>query len=242
MVTPVLYSFEPVIAASKQLPYRGCPDALPFAGEKSQRVFRAVLHAFHTKNTLRAVLPVSRIICYVNIHGTYAFALSAIYAFVFFAFDANQRKITHRLKKHGDRTEIFAERPVVFEYERKSDTYPVIGDIARYERPEHDPFDIADLCKKKGCHKNKRRGECEISDPSDLLSRLRRDFIWEKIQHHCSPAGISAPSAAEYQRPEYLCNSIMYGCRFKHDCKEIIPESLDLHVFMTYQSEIDKHI
>ena len=30
MVTPVLYSFEPVIAASKQLPYRGCPDRGPF--------------------------------------------------------------------------------------------------------------------------------------------------------------------------------------------------------------------
>ena len=28
MVMPVLYSFEPVIAASKQLHYRGCPESV----------------------------------------------------------------------------------------------------------------------------------------------------------------------------------------------------------------------
>ena len=53
----------------------------------SQRVFGAILYAFHAKD-----------------------------AFVFIALDADQREITYGLKENGDRTDIFAECPVVFAY------------------------------------------------------------------------------------------------------------------------------
>ena len=34
----------------------------------------------------------------------------------------------------------------------------------------------------------------------------------------------------------------MDRCRLKYTCEEIVPESLDLHVFIADQSEIDKHV
>ena len=34
----------------------------------------------------------------------------------------------------------------------------------------------------------------------------------------------------------------MDGCSLKYSCEEIVPEALDLHVFITDQSEIDKHV
>ena len=34
----------------------------------------------------------------------------------------------------------------------------------------------------------------------------------------------------------------MDGCSLKHACEQIIPEFLDLYVFVTDQSKIDKHI
>ena len=34
----------------------------------------------------------------------------------------------------------------------------------------------------------------------------------------------------------------MDGCRLKHTCKEIIPESFDLHIFIADQPEINKHV
>ena len=81
-----------------------------------------------------------------------------------------------------------------------------------------------------------------IPDPPQLLSRLLWHLVRQEIQHHGRPAGISAPSASENQRPEYLCYGIMDGCRLKYTCEEIVPESLDLHVFVTNQAEIDQHV
>ena len=34
----------------------------------------------------------------------------------------------------------------------------------------------------------------------------------------------------------------MDGGRLKHSCEQIIPESFNLHIFLTDQSEIDKHV
>jgi hypothetical protein len=34
----------------------------------------------------------------------------------------------------------------------------------------------------------------------------------------------------------------MNGCRLKGPRKKVIPEPFDLHVFMTYQAEINQHI
>lgn len=73
-------------------------------------------------------------------------------------------------------------------------------------------------------------------------SRLLWHFVGQKIQHHSCPAGISAPSASKYQRSEYFGYGIMYCCSLKHACEQIIPESLDLHIFVTYQPKIDKHV
>ena len=76
-------------------------------------------------------------------------------ALIRFAFDSEQREVTHGLKENSDRADILTERPIVFEYEGKDDTNSVIGDISCYECPEHNFFDIADFCKEKGRHENK---------------------------------------------------------------------------------------
>ena len=96
--------------------------------------------------------------------------------------------------------------------------------------------------KEQCCNKYERGGKGDIPDPPQLPPRLLWHFIGQEIQHHGRPTGISAPSAPEYQRSEYLGHGIMDGGCLKHACEQIIPEALDLHVFVADQSKIDKHI
>ena len=98
------------------------------------------------------------------------------------------------------------------------------------------------MSKEQCCNKDQRSRKGDIPDPSYFSSRLFWHFVGQKIQHHSCPAGISAPSASKYQRSEYFGYGIMYCCSLKHACEQIIPESLDLHIFVTYQPKIDKHV
>ena len=74
--------------------------------------------------------------------------------FIRITFDSDQWEVTHRLEENSDRADILTERSVVFEYEGKNDTDPVIDDVPRYKCPKHNPFDIADFCKEKRWYEN----------------------------------------------------------------------------------------
>ena len=51
-----------------------------------------------------------------------------------------------------------------------------------------------------------------------------------------------APSSAKHQWSEYFCYGIVYCCCFKYTCKQIVPEALNLHIFITDESKIYKHV
>ena len=62
-----------------------------------QSVFGTVIYTLETKDALCSILSFSRIVCYIYIHRTDPSAFSAADAFLPVTFDADQRKITHRL-------------------------------------------------------------------------------------------------------------------------------------------------
>ena len=63
----------------------------------SECVFGTILDTLHAEDTLRAVFPSPGIIGHIHIHGTYAFALSAVDAQILITFHTHQRKIAHGL-------------------------------------------------------------------------------------------------------------------------------------------------
>ena len=98
------------------------------------------------------------------------------------------------------------------------------------------------LCQEQRRHKDKRRREYEIPYPSDALSWLLGRLVGQKVQHHRGPAGITAPSPPEQQRPENLSHRIVDRRRFKHAGKQVIPEPFDLHILPADQPQIHQHI
>lgn len=89
---------------------------------------------------------------------------------------------------------------------------------------------------------NEGYGKGNISDEADFLSWSARFFVGKKIKDHGCPTCIPAPASAKDKRTEYLGDCIV-DCRgFKYAGKEIVPKTFYLHVLITDQSEIDKHV
>ena len=84
-----------------------------------QRLPGAAFHALQTEDTLRSVFSLSGIIRYIYIHRTHPLTLSTGNTFAFVALDPQQGIITHRLQKHRDRADIFAECTVVLKTKRE---------------------------------------------------------------------------------------------------------------------------
>ena len=73
--------------------------------------FRALI----AENALRSVFPFAGFFVDLHVHRTYLQAFTAVDAFPFVAVNAQQGKITHRLEKCCDRTQVFAECTVILE-------------------------------------------------------------------------------------------------------------------------------
>ena len=208
-----------------------------------QCFFRASLCAFVAEDALRPVFSLAGFFVDLHVHGADPQALSAVDAFALVAVDAQQRIITHGLKKHRDWTQIFAERPVILERKCQSNTCDVIKRVPGKEQPEHDLLQICDFHQEQAGHQCQRQCEHHIAKNAQLfLSRLLRLLVGQKIQHHRRPAGVAAPAAPEQQRAEYLCYGIVDGRRFKNAEKQIVPEALDLHILAGDHAEIQQHI
>lgn len=208
----------------------------------SKSILRAIPYTLHTEYAFGTVFSFSGVIGHIHVHRAYTPAFSAVDAFILFTLDADQRVIAHGFEEHCNRTNIFAESPVVFKCKRKQNTDSVICYVPCYERQKHDPFDITDFGKKQRCHKDKRQCKRYIADPPYLLSWLLRNLIWKEIKHHCCPAGIAAPSSSKYQRPEDLCNGVVDSRSFKYPCEKIVPKPFDLHILTTYKPEEYEHV
>ena len=95
---------------------------------------------------------------------------------------------------------------------------------------------------KQRTDEDERSGESDIPDPSDFPAGLFRDFVGQEIQDHRRPARIAAPSAPEDQRSEDLGYGVMNRRRLEDAREQVIPETLDLHIFLADQTKIDQHI
>lgn len=82
-------------------------------------------------------------------HTRLHFAFSAGNTFAFVTRYPQQWKITHRLQKHRDGTDIFAECTVVLKSKCKEYPNGIIEQIANNKRPEHDPFPVAHIRQKQ---------------------------------------------------------------------------------------------
>ena len=101
-----------------------------------ERFFRTGLHAFHTENTFCSILPLSGVVRYFYIHGTDFLTSAAGYTLACITFYPQNREITHRLQKHRYRTEILAERTVIFEEIRKENPCRIVQKVSDDKHPE----------------------------------------------------------------------------------------------------------
>ena len=80
-----------------------------------QRLCGTDLRAFIAENALRSVFPFAGFFVDLHVHGADAQALAAVNTFALVAVDAQHRKIAHGLEKNRNRTQILAERTIIFE-------------------------------------------------------------------------------------------------------------------------------
>ena len=76
----------------------------------------ADLCAFVAEDTFRPVFPLAGFFVDLHVHGADPQAFAAADTFTLVAVNAQQGKITHRLEKYCDRTQVFAECTVILEY------------------------------------------------------------------------------------------------------------------------------
>ena len=78
---------------------------------------RTNFRAFIAENTLCSVFPLAGFLINLHVHGADLQTLPAMDALILIAVDAQKRKIAHRFEKNRNGTQIFAERPIIFESE-----------------------------------------------------------------------------------------------------------------------------
>ena len=113
-----------------------------------QCFFRAGLRALVTEDALRSVFSLAGLFIDLHIHRADPQAFAAVNALILVAMDTQQGEIAHGLEKYRDRTQVFTERPVIFEYKGKRNACNVVKHISGEEQPEHDLLQICDLHQK----------------------------------------------------------------------------------------------
>ena len=73
----------------------------------------ADLCAFVAEDTFRPAFPLAGFFVDLHVHGADPQAFAAVNAFAFVTVYTQHGKIAHRLEKHRNGTQIFAERPVI---------------------------------------------------------------------------------------------------------------------------------
>ena len=111
--------------------------------------YRTGLRAFVAENALCSILPLAGFFVYLHIHRTGPQASAATDTFTLVASDAQERKIAHGLEKHRDRAQVFAERPVIFEYKGKRNACNIVKRISGKEQPEHNLLQMRRLHQKE---------------------------------------------------------------------------------------------
>ena len=151
-------------------------------------------------------------------------------------------KTAGRLQKDGDRTDIFAESPVVFADKSQCNADNIVYKIADEKAVPHNLFNVLDMQQEKTADKNQGTDKNNISNkfpfPAGSFRRLER----QQIKDHGCPAGIAAPAPSEDEWAKDFGHGIVNGGGFKNTQEQIIPEAFNLHVLMLKKAEIAQHI
>ena len=114
----------------------------------------------------------------LNIHRAVFFALFAADTFIGVQFDMEEGKAAGWFQEDGDRTDIFAESPVVFADESQRNADNIIEKIADEKAVPHNSFNVFDMQQEKAADKNQGADEYDITDkspfPAGSLRRLKR--------------------------------------------------------------------
>ena len=123
----------------------------------------ANFRAFVAENALRTVFPLAGLVVDLHVHGADPQTPPAMDALILIAMDAQQRKIARGLEKHRNRTQILAERPIIFEQEGKRNADNVVKRIPCEEQPEHDLLQVRYLHQKQSGHQRQRQCKHHIA-------------------------------------------------------------------------------
>ena len=142
-----------------------------------QRFFRACLDAGEAENAFGAVFSLACVVGRIHVHRTYLLALAAGDALFGIVLDAEQGEVTGRFQEDRHWADVFAEGAVILKGEGQGDARDVIDCVTDEEAVKHDPLQIGYLQKKQGT--DEKQGACEhqITDESQIFSRLGRNFI-----------------------------------------------------------------
>lgn len=206
-----------------------------------QRFHRARFLALVAQNALGGVFPLARFVVHLHIHRADFQAFTALDTFFFIAVDAKHGKVAHRLEENRDRTNIFTEGAVIFECDGENNAHNVIDQISDEEKHEHGVFvGFPEMEQQK--NKDEGKGEYDVTDVADLLSRTLRLLVGQEVEDHGRPAAITTPPATKQQRTENFGNGIVQNARTYNPGKQIVPEAFNLHVLLADQSQKDEHV
>ena len=193
------------------------------------------------QDAFSGVFPFSRIVVYFDIHRADLQALSTLDAFAFVAMDAKQGEVTHRLEEDRDGTDIFAEGAIVLEQDGEEDAHHVIDQVADQEKQEHGVLGGFAIMEQQ---EDQDEGECkhDVTDEAEFLPRTLGLFVRKQVENHGGPATIAAPTPTEEQWSEDFSDGIVQHACTYHSRKKIVPEALNLHVFLADQAEENQHV
>ena len=103
-----------------------------------QCFYRAGFRTFVAENALRSIFPLAGLLIDLHIHGTNPQAFAAMDTLAFITVNPKQRKITHRLQKNSNRTDVLAECPVILEEKCKDNSCRIIENVTNDKCLEHD--------------------------------------------------------------------------------------------------------
>ena len=97
----------------------------------------AYFGALLAEDAFCGIFATAGVLVYLYFHRTCFQALSAFDTFIFVALDAEQGIVAHWLEEYGYGADVFAEGTIVFQKNRKHDSYCIIDNIPNHEQHEH---------------------------------------------------------------------------------------------------------
>lgn len=129
----------------------------------------AVLHALHAEDAFGPIEAVSAVVSDVHIHRTHLFAHSAGDTPLSVHPHPQQGIPAGGLQEHRDRTDVFAEGPVIPQGNGQPDPHSIVQGIADKKAPEQDRLLVGDPQNKQRPHEQQRQRKHDIADKAPVF-------------------------------------------------------------------------